>query len=257
MNFHNKTTFDLSILRVALPSLVAILFCCCDSSDDSNAVQLEYDLEGGNNIQLVFSNNQSLFEHVPTVVAKSNQANSAVQKIMSIDNLVIKVMVDANLTIPQFGFAGYNPGPNEIEIYISDSFEGLTASLERELPAILAHEMHHAQRQRTIGYGNTLFQAIISEGLADHFSVEAIGSNPPPWSTAVSGDRLQELTAIASQEWNNSPYDFEKWFFGTTSEIPVWTGYSIGYDLVGNYLTQNPSFKASTLYDEPAASFTP
>lgn len=251
---NNNMKTHISIVFFVLCHVV--LLGSCGSSDESTQVD-EVVIDANSNIRLIFEANSDLDEFKETIEGLVLQANSAVQPLMAVNDVTINVAVDSNQTIPGLGVGGYNPSPNDILIYIDTDFNGLQGSLEAELPAIVAHEMHHAKRQSTIGYGGTLFQAIISEGLADHFSIEALGVNPPRWSTAVQGDRLQDWIDSASQEWNNNSFDFAKWFFGSTSEIPQWTGYSIGYELVKNYLESNAEDMPSNLFDEPANSFLP
>lgn len=52
-----------------------------------------------------------------------------------------------------------------------------------ELPATVAHELHHARRWAGPGYGHTLVKVPISEGLAQwHEHTERGG--PPPYAVA-------------------------------------------------------------------------
>lgn len=98
---------------------------------------------------------------------------------------------------------------------------------------------------------------MISEGLADHFSIEVYGIDPPIWSLALTGTDLEEWMDTASQTWLNTPYDHAAWFLGTSSSVPRWAGYAIGYKIVKDYLEANPGVKPSDLFGEPALSFVP
>ena len=119
---------------------------------------------------------------------------------------------------------------------------------------MLAHEMHHAKRRRTVGYGSSLLEASASEGLADSFAMEITGNGPPLWSVVLTGSDLDNWIITARSTWTNNSYDHSKWFFGTM-EVPRWTGYSIGFKLVKDFISTNPTRKASDLFDEPAGSF--
>lgn len=232
------------------------LLLSCSSSDDSslgNKIQIDRDA----NIQLVFDDQDELVPFKETIENLLTSANMDIQRLMPIDDITIRVTVNPNASIPEIGFGGFNPNANEVLISIDPTFNNLQASFQAELPAMIAHEMHHAKRRRSVGYGNTLLQAIVSEGLADHFSMEVTGIEPPRWAIAVQGQALQDWIATASQSWNNSSYDHATWFFGTTEEIPRWLGYAMGFELVEEYLVNHIEIRPSNLYDEPANSFLP
>ena len=95
---------------------------------------------------------------------------------------------------------------------------------------------------------------MVSEELADCFAVEVMGKDAPIWSLAVTGSELESLIETARINWNKNPYDHGKWFFGISSDIPRWTGYSVGYRLVKEYLSENPTRTPSGLHNEPAGS---
>ena len=176
--------------------------------------------------------------------------------LMPINNLQIRVVNNPNYVIPEIGMGGFNPNPNEVILSINAGYPDLDNVLETYLIPLLAHEVHHAKRRRSVGYGNTLLQAIVSEGLADHFSMEVSGIDPPPWSIALTDKQLQEWIEEASKSWHQS-YNHRDWFGGANPNIPRWTGYSIGFYLVSNYLAKNPNKSASELHNEPARSFEP
>lgn len=76
-------------------------------------------------------------------------------------------------------------------------------------------------------------------------------------STALKGEDLDLWTEQAMKIWMERPDDHSSWFFVTTSEIPRWAGYSIGFKLVQDYLAKNTDRRPSNLFDEPAVSFIP
>jgi uncharacterized protein YjaZ len=76
---------------------------------------------------------------------------------------------------------------------------------------------------------------MITEGLADQFSVELAGINPPIWSTALAGAALNTWIQQSRAERSNATYNHDAWFFGARPEIPRWAGYSIGFELTRRY----------------------
>ncbi len=221
--------------------------------------------EPDNSTSIALANGNSLvFEHAGLTDAHKNTLEDkiamgivTINNLLAIDKVQIRIVDNATYIIPEIGIGGFNPSQNEVLIAIDTNFGNLNNSLEEELIPLLAHEVHHAKRRRSVGYGSTLLEAAVSEGLADHFSIEVSAINPPPWAIALSGSELQEWIDTASSTWNASSYNHNAWFFGTDQNIPRWTGYSIGYELVKNFIWENPGRQASNLHNEPANSFLP
>ncbi len=169
--------------------------------------------------------------------------------------LTIRVEAGTGGVIPGYGFGGFAV-LDEVVLILNPNFAGLEASLQAHLSSTLAHELHHALRYRSQGFAPDLFSFLLNEGMADHFSIELNGGDPPPWSTALQGEELEDWMEEAMTVWFEPPYDYEDWLFGT-NEIPQWTGYAIGFELVRRYLEARPGIRVSELIDEPAESFLP
>ena len=180
---------------------------------------------------------------------------SLVNNKMAVENLKIRIKTAPSDVIPEIGLGGFNPNEHEVIISVDPDFSDLEQTIATELAPLLAHEMHHAKRRRAIGYGSTLLEASVSEGLADCFAMEITGIAPPAWSVALTGTALEDWIETAENTWTNSPYDHGQWFLGSTPDIPRWTGYAIGFKLVKDFLSENPTRKASDLFNEPANSF--
>lgn len=131
----------------------------------------------------------------------------------------------------------------------------LEAVIRSELSPTLAHEIHHAMRRRAIGYGSTLLQAVVSEGLADQFSIEVSPDYDPPWTRALTEEELAIWIPEVLARSTGS-YSHPEWFFGSGS-VPYWTGYAVGFELVRLFLEGHPDHRASTLVGEPETSFVP
>jgi uncharacterized protein YjaZ len=119
----------------------------------------------------------------------------------------------------------------------------LKKALGTWVPATLAHELHHSSRIRTgPGYGITLAEALVTEGLADHFVAEAFPRTPPqPWDNAISAEQETELWRKA-QSILKVPYGYnhQAWFFGGRN-LPRWAGYTLGYRIADAYLGDDHS----------------
>ena len=230
-------------------------FSACSSDDPSlcdtgGAIALE------NNTCLLLEHQNLTAAQQNQVVQQITRAVDMVNNLMEVENLSIRVVDDPNMVIPEIGIGGFNPSQSEVIISIDENFANFNISIDEELIPMMAHEMHHAKRRRTVGYGGTLLEAAITEGLADHFSMQVANTDPPIWSVFLTGEDLEHWIDIASSQWD-APYDHGQWFLGTSNEIPRWAGYSIGYKLVADYLNNNTDISPSDLHGEPALSFKP
>lgn len=244
-----KSTFTVLVFLGILSLLSG-----CSNSDDAQLCDSSLAVTLPNNICLVLEHEQLAETHREIIENKIRSGINTITSLMPIDNLSIRIIENPQLVIAEIGIGGYNPDEQEVILAIDANFNDLDNTLEENLIAQLAHEIHHAKRRRFVGYGNTLLQAAVSEGLADHFSIEVAGIDPPPWAVAITGDELQNWIDSASNSWSQ-PYNHSAWFVGTDPNIPRWTGYSIGFHLVKNYLFSYPERSPSNLYDEPASSF--
>jgi hypothetical protein len=104
-----------------------------------------------------------------------------------------------------------------------------------------------------------------------HFMVEVTNCEQPQWSKALTKEEIKQymilvkpILCIEHESWNaefNEKYFFP-WMFGKSGEnpIPAWTGYTLGWTIVENYLKAHPKASASSLVftsAEEIASSTP
>jgi uncharacterized protein YjaZ len=157
--------------------------------------------------------------------------------------------------IPEKGHVGYAPEPGLIYVTVDPDHSSLRTNAGRSLERMLAHELHHSSRWDGPGYGNTLGQALVSEGLAGHFAQESFEGEPELWES-LPVSTLRSHIAKAQNEWGSTEYEHEEWFFGSP-ELPRWLGYSLGYQLVARYLAMHPQARASGLVSVDAGMFLP
>lgn len=190
----------------------------------------------------------------------TRRAVRSVKKLLPLRDIDIVLYNNPERTIPEIGIGGNAPDAHTVFIALNPHHPKFKQSISRELFSTLAHELHHAVRCRTIGYGSTLWNALIFEGLSDHFDMEASGrKKPPPWSKALTKKQkkmwLKRAETILHRS-HFSPQDYRAWFLGSNKNaIPRWTGYTLGYDIVAAYLKAHPNETASTLVSVPADAF--
>lgn len=145
--------------------------------------------------------------------------------------------------IPDWGVGGYAPGRGLIEITVDPARWN-----EEFFTRTLLHELHHVMRWDGPGYGETLGEVLVSEGLAGHFVVQVLGGKPDPWDRVTP---VRGLAGRALREWDNAKYDHGLWFAGK-GDLPRWTAYGMGHALVAQHLARHSSATAAALAAEPS-----
>lgn len=166
----------------------------------------------------------------------------------------LDVIVQAGTgVIPEKGHGGYAPGPGVIYVTVDPASAVFRTNHDASLERMFAHELHHAARWDGPGYGVSLGEALISEGLAGAFAQEVYGGPPEPWER-LGMDTIREHVARAERDWNRTDYAHARWFFGE-SDLPRWLGYSLGFQLVQRYLSEQEGRCASGLAQAEAQLF--
>lgn len=186
-----------------------------------------------------------------------NQAVAKIIKKLPVSNVDVVIYNNPEGAIPEIGIGGYTPNAHLIFVSLDTQFPNFKQAINKELKRTLAHELHHALRWKDPGYGKTLFEALITEGLAGHFDMEINNSNEPePWDVALNEKQLKEIQTKAIKEHDNRNYNHSSWFFGSKEKgIPKWSGYTLGFNLVADFLKRHPDKKPSQLYNAKPENF--
>ena len=200
-----------------------------------------------------------------------------IQKLVPADNITIDLKISKNV-IPNFGVGGIAFNDNETCVRFDPEDQNFKVI---KVIQILVHEIHHVVRLRMLHKETSPLELLILEGLADHFMVEALNCEPPPWSQALTEEEIQKyfiqvkpLLHVKLDWGEESGKWFEQWFLGrsfkennqswtefsipnwsaypTVDQLPRYTGYSLGWRIVENYLKAHPKASASNLVLTPA-----
>ena len=170
------------------------------------------------------------------ITAEVETAWHAVADLTETPPLDILVQRHRRTVIPQLGIGGRAHHEHLLAISLDPDNPNFTNSLiNGALRRTLAHEVHHCLRMAGPGYGRTLGEALVSEGLAGHFTRRLFASPPEPWECAVDAETLRAHHPSPA-ELSSSPYDHRAWFFGHGGGHPRWLGYILGHHLVGQWL---------------------
>jgi uncharacterized protein YjaZ len=150
-------------------------------------------LDASNRLQ---QNRDKLLEIAQQTVAR-------VQEMMPIEQVNVVLCFNPLGVAAETGIGGFAPSNDTVFIYLNLNTPGFAESLEHQFPAAIAHELHHAMRWNDPGYGQTLIEAFVSEGLEYH----------------------RDLSI------------YHEWFGGYNARnTPRNAGYAIGFEIAKRYL---------------------
>lgn len=150
------------------------------------------------------------------------------------------------------GILGYAPDPHNMYITLDSQHPKLLESIPIWVPSTVAHEMHHNKRWSTVGYGQTLLEKIVSEGLASYFEHEMNPELNIPWSRAFKSiEEATEVWTLAKTKLDTKDISHGEWFFGE-GKVPRWAGYTLGYNIVESYIKEHTGKTAALLVSTPA-----
>jgi hypothetical protein len=171
------------------------------------------------------------------IASEVASAHDVVSQLLPTPHLDILVQrYKGALVIPEIGMVGHALREGLLSLTVDPSSPRFGACLaDGTLRRQVAHEVHHCLRMGGPGYGQTLGEALVSEGLAGRFVGHLFGSRPEPWECAVRESALQRYWPDVSTLSSKS-YDHASWFFGRGGQRPRWLGYTLGYLIVGKWL---------------------
>ena len=191
-------------------------------------------------INVLFANANGNFDEIKdTILAAVKEVESYAFSRLKID-WDIDVVVSANaysIIIPEDGVGGQTFASN----FIVSALDLKTMSILR-FKEMLAHELGHAARWgKNDEWMNTLFDGMISEGIATYFGTEFAKNNSEKqfFTRAILERSDEENERILNELRGNlddKNYDYNTIFFTGNDKLPRWSGYSLGYYLVKKYL---------------------
>ena len=152
-----------------------------------------------------------------------------------IDLLVTNRIYD--IIIPEDGVGGRTKTSDFIELAIDE--EKATENLISEM---VVHELCHAARWgKNDEWINSLFDGVISEGIATYFEAEFVKdcTEKTVFIKTIlkrSDEENEKILEKLCSQLDLNYYDYNTIFFNGSNELPRWSGYSLGYYLVKKYL---------------------
>ena len=181
------------------------------------------------------------------VKATIGSAVEHIGSLLPLSLVKLHVFIDDDQAIPEFGVGGYCENASQIDIALSP---GRESDWKTHLPRTIAHEWHHLARWRGPGYGTTLPQVIISEGLAQHFEMDCFPGPPSFYSSYLSDEKRSTILTTFISEFHESAFDHARWFFGK-GEFLFQAGYDLSFYVIGKYLADMKSIAANEVALSP------
>lgn len=178
-------------------------------------------------------------------------AYATISKLMRPPRLDVLVQRLAGQTIPEMGIVGRAYRSTLFAMTVDPDNPNFAPSLQDgALHRQIVHEIHHCLRMAGPGYGWTLGEALVSEGLAGQFVRRLLGTEPEPWESAVSPEALRKAP-VDMKTLGATNYDHPSWFYGTGARAR-WLGYTLGYQMARCWLETVGEIDAATWINVPA-----
>ena len=139
------------------------------------------------------------------------------------------------------GVDGFTPYRDVFHLYLHPAPKD-EEKLLKEIAYTTAHEYSHAVRFQCvpISYSYRLIDGLISEGLAEYFRKEVLGGAKSAFTKALGPlEAKQIFQQLKPLLWSKSSKLYNEVFY-KDDKYPLWTGYSIGYQIVHSFRQKNP-----------------
>lgn len=172
------------------------------------------------------------------------------QAIMQAENETLKrldIKYDVNvlitnraprMIIKEDGIGGFTYAPDFIFLAIDEK-----KVKEEFIFEMLSHELCHAKRLSVRSeYPKTLLEAIINEGLATFYESQIVKDNERKqfFIKSIEQRTKEENMSILKYCYpylNDKKYDDNIFFFRGNKEMPRWAGYSLGYEIIKDFIS--------------------
>ena len=136
-----------------------------------------------------------------------------------------------------YGTTGYTPWQQTMLVFINPR----NTCWQNALEGTIAHEYNHTVFL-THRQCNSLVDSLIFEGLAEHFREQVLHSGHAPWTQVLNENEARKVLAKLSENHSIESIDqnLRKAVFFGNDKYALWSGYSIGYQIVMSFLQENP-----------------
>ena len=192
-----------------------------------------------------------LGQNRPWLTRTINDAVERVRVLADPGDLDIALRPDTKVP-KETGHAGQCLAAGQILLIVDPMNLVLTRNRNGALQRTVSHELYLSLRAEGPGYGETLGEGLVSEGLALSFEAMAYGDPDVP-----NGPEFEEILEPATREaiamWDARDFNREAWFAGPKGRA---IGHALGYRLVGRALKAAEASAVEAAH-WPAGRFVP
>ena len=152
----------------------------------------------------VLTGSKDIKPYATEMKSVAESAVELVKKLLPIKDIDIVFYDNPDATFKEAeigGIGGFTPNAHTVLISLNPRHSYFQNSLKNELLFTLTHELHHTIRWQKPVEGDTLLEALIFEGLADHFAMEVTGRQKPSlYSDALTSEQKKIFLKKVSDE---------------------------------------------------------
>ncbi len=146
------------------------------------------------------------------------------------------------------GVGGYAAG-NAVLLYLQPN-----SNWRNSVYRTILHELNHLARY-PFGHPSIFINWVVFEGLAELYVAEKCPNEPlSPWTKSATLEQIEKLLPMVRKFWTDEkmPLDSRDWFFGSVEKsIPLWFGYSLGFQIAQAYRHEHPNMSWQKLISIP------
>jgi len=160
------------------------------------------------------------------------------------------------------GIGGSCPSGYFVQISIDINHPSFHISSRKTIEKTLIHELHHAARMQAgiLMNKGSFMEYMFSEGLADYFVYELTGDLGVWVITLSTEDRIRLMKKAKRMSGENMTDKAHRdWFVigSETQRIPQFAGYTVGFEIVKDFVIRNPGQSAALLVKTPVEEILP
>ncbi len=146
---------------------------------------------------------------------KLDDLSSQLSSYFDLSNIDLTISPFDRNDVPQTGIGGYCLSAYRVEILLDTQRTDIKNVIEKELAAVLAHELHHLFRMRAGENGVALGDVLIMEGLACHFERKVNGGVTPSLFEQIKDQDWRPFYAEMKDKLTSLDYNFDAYFLGS------------------------------------------
>ena len=131
------------------------------------------------------------------------------------------------------GINGLSPWKHTILLFIN-----IHDGYEHVLKNVVVHEYCHTKTHEYQEW-KSLQDSIVFEGLAENFREYLLKNGREKWTTVFNEDESKLIFAKIKSLLNNADNETYRKIFFDDKDYKLWTGYTLGYYIVKNYIVKN------------------